>query len=50
MQEPKQSCSYLAHNVREDGTGAADERAHNGHERVVEHEALSAQRPPRVAV
>lgn len=40
----------LAHDVGEDRAGAADERAHHRHQRVVEHEALRTQRPARVTV
>ncbi len=33
----------MAHDVGEDGTRAADERAHTRQQVVVEHEALSSQ-------
>mmetsp|Transcript_27536 Transcript_27536/g.90285 ORF Transcript_27536/g.90285 Transcript_27536/m.90285 type:complete len:538 (-) Transcript_27536:344-1957(-) len=39
-----------AHDVRQDGAGRADERPHRGEDRLVEHEALRAERPPGVRV
>ncbi len=41
---------YLAHDVREDGAGGADERADDGQEGRAEHEALRAEGPAGVAV
>ncbi|MPC34717.1 hypothetical protein E2C01_028117 [Portunus trituberculatus] len=41
---------HLAHDVGEDGTRGTNESTHDSHEVVVEHEALSTQRPARVAV
>jgi hypothetical protein len=42
--------AYLAHDVGEDSSRAADQSTNDGHQRVVEHEALGTQRPARVAV
>lgn len=42
--------SYHTHDVRQDRTRGADERAHDGQQVVVEQEALGTQSPARVAV
>ena len=39
-----------AHDVAEDGTGATDQGADDGHQVVVQHEALGAQGPSGVGV
>ena len=42
--------SYLAHDVGEDGTRGSNQSPNDGHQVVVQHEALGAQSPARVGV
>lgn len=41
---------YLAHDVGEDGSRRSNQGADDGEQRLVQHEALRAQGPPRVRV